>query len=472
MNDDRPGLLWDGGWSLAALAAIAVPVLATPLVAPDADDAVELAGISGVIVWTGVLFANVLIYLHWRMTGGRANWLVLALTTLAVESLTHAAFDAADPRRSETHPGWMLFIQILVAVGLFVTVWLGPRRRLLVDPLVLGTLLGLAVMVLRSVAVSSTGSLDLGGDALNALKAVAFLIDVAIAIAIFRLTVAVRLVRVRLAVALLLLGVGHAAAYPTPEGRLAALVAIGSNVLGGALVLSLAITLVRLSWRDNREAMDLLSSQLEEAEAGVRVERARLHEIRATAAGIGTASRLLHRGSAVSGDRRRQLEAMVDAEMDRLQRLLNEDARGATTAVDLDSTIEPIVTMHRTRGYPVRWQPSGHQAIARADDVAEVVNVLLENAVQHAPHASATIATTRVGDVIEIAVSDDGPGVEQGILNKIFEWGERGARSRGSGIGLNVARELTVNLGGYLTHVTSSGAGTTFVLGLPTEDNS
>lgn len=470
MGDDRPGLLWDGGLSLATLAALAAPVLTTPLVARDADSVVELAGVSGVVVWTGVVSASVLIYLHWRMTGGRANWLVLALTVLAVESLADAVFVAADPHRSESHPGWMLLIQILVAVGLFATVWLAPRRRLQVDPLVFGALLGLGVMVLRALVVSSTGSLPLGVDALNALKAVVLLIDVAIAIAVFRLTVGVRPVRVRLAVALLLLSVGHAASYPTPEGRLTGLVAIGTNVLGGALMLSLAITLVRLSWRDNSEAMDLLRSQLEEASAEVRAESARLHEIRATAAGIGTASRLLHRGSAVSGNRRRRLETMVDAEMDRLERLLNEDTHGTTTVVDLDATIEPIVAMHRTRGYPVYWQPSGHQAIARPDDVAEVVNVLLENAVQHAPHASASIATTCIGRIVEIAVSDDGPGIEQGVLAKIFEWGERGARSHGSGIGLNVARELTVNLGGYLTHVESSSAGTTFVLGLPTEE--
>lgn len=162
----------------------------------------------------------------------------------------------------------------------------------------------------------------------------------------------------------------------------------------------------------------------------------------------------------------------MDAEMDRLQRLLNDEAPGEPTAVDLDTTIQPIVAMHRARGYPVRWSPSGLQAIGRPDDVAEVLNVLLENAAQHAPHAGASIAATRVGDIIEIAVSDTGPGVEQGVLTKIFEWGERGSRSKGSGIGLNIAREITVSLGGYLTHVASSGAGATFVLGLPSEENS
>ena len=248
MSDDRPGLLWDGGWSLAAFAVVATPLLVTPLIAPGVDSAVELAGVSGVVVWTGVLFATVLMYLLWRMIGGRTNWLVLALTVLAVESLTHAAFDTADPHRSETHPGWMLFIQILVAASVFFTVWLAPRRRLLVDPLVLGTLLGLAVMTLRWLIVNSTDPLNIGDDTVNALKAVALLIDVAIVIAIFRMTMVVRLVRARLALALLLLSVGHTAAYPRPEGRLTALVAIGSHVLGASLVLSLAIVLVRLSW--------------------------------------------------------------------------------------------------------------------------------------------------------------------------------------------------------------------------------
>lgn len=472
MQDDRPGILWDGGWSLAAVGAVAAPVLVTPLVATSARDVQALAVVSGVVVWISVLIADLFIYLHWRMTGGRANWLVLALTVLTVESLAQATFVAVDPQRSETHPSWMLSIQILVALGVYAVVWLAPRHRLTVDPLLLGGVLGLCLVVLRSVVVTQTSSLNLGDDALQTLRLLALLIDIAIAVAIFRLNTSLRLVRARLAGTLLLLSIAHAASYPTPDGRVSGLVAIVCNVLGGAGLLALAMALVRLSWLDNRAALEVLGSRLEEVEADFRVEQARLHELRATAAGIGTASRLLHNRSAVSGPRRRQLEEMMDSEMGRLQRLLTDDAPGEPTSVDLDEIIRPIVAMHQARGYPVHWRPTGLRATGRPDDVAEVINVLLENAAQHAPHAGASITATQVGHVVEIAVADDGPGVEQGVVAKIFEWGERGSRSTGSGIGLNIARELTLGLGGYLTHVTSSGAGATFVLGLPSEENS
>jgi signal transduction histidine kinase len=163
---------------------------------------------------------------------------------------------------------------------------------------------------------------------------------------------------------------------------------------------------------------------------------------------------------------------MMDSEMARLQRLLNDESLGAPEPVDIDATIHPIVTRHRALGYPIRWMPSGERAIARADDVAEVVNVLLQNAVNHAPGAGASIVTSKADGIVEIAISDSGPGVERAIRSKLFEWGERGPYSGGSGIGLNVARQLTMDLGGYLRLVESSGPGATFVLGLPSEEMS
>ena len=39
--------------------------------------AADVAGVSAVIAYIAVLFATLLIYLYWRMTGGPANWLVL-----------------------------------------------------------------------------------------------------------------------------------------------------------------------------------------------------------------------------------------------------------------------------------------------------------------------------------------------------------------------------------------------------------
>ena len=110
------------------------------------------------------------------------------------------------------------------------------------------------------------------------------------------------------------------------------------------------------------------------------------------------------------------------------------------------------------------------RVLADGDNVAEVVNQLLENAFQHAAGAEARIYTRRIDGIIEVAVADSGPGVDRSVRPRMFEWGGRSTASSGSGIGLNVARQLTVKLGGYLRLVDSPALGATFVLGLPAEE--
>jgi signal transduction histidine kinase len=127
---------------------------------------------------------------------------------------------------------------------------------------------------------------------------------------------------------------------------------------------------------------------------------------------------------------------------------------------------------HKLRGFRVHWIPSGERVLAQGDHVAEVVNVLLENAFHHAAGAGARVHTRRIDGVIEIAVADSGPVIDRSARPRIFEWGERSNGSSGSGIGLNVAKQLTVELEGYLRLVDSPASGATFVPGLPAEERS
>jgi signal transduction histidine kinase len=67
-----------------------------------------------------------------------------------------------------------------------------------------------------------------------------------------------------------------------------------------------------------------------------------------------------------------------------------------------------------------------------------------------------------------IVVADDGPGIPQELLERVFERFFRGpgAAARGTGLGLAIARELAERMDGRLL-VTSSAAGTRFTLELP-----
>ena len=76
---------------------------------------------------------------------------------------------------------------------------------------------------------------------------------------------------------------------------------------------------------------------------------------------------------------------------------------------------------------------------AQPDAVAAVFNVLLDNAAKHG-RSEAEVTVEPHGNYVEVAVHDDGPGVDPSLRTRLFEWGVRGAGSSGQGIGLHVAR--------------------------------
>jgi two-component system, OmpR family, sensor histidine kinase SenX3 len=99
---------------------------------------------------------------------------------------------------------------------------------------------------------------------------------------------------------------------------------------------------------------------------------------------------------------------------------------------------------------------------------------LLDNAVAYSPEKTrVVVATLAVGDdVVELSVSDQGIGIPERDLERIFERFYRvdPARSRatgGTGLGLAIVKHVTAAHGGMVTVVSKEGAGSTFTLRLP-----
>jgi signal transduction histidine kinase len=80
-----------------------------------------------------------------------------------------------------------------------------------------------------------------------------------------------------------------------------------------------------------------------------------------------------------------------------------------------------------------------------------------------------SISTRRVGELVEIRVGDNGPGVPEEICYKIFEpFFTTKAVGGGTGLGLSLAYEIvTTGHGGTLTLENDVGHGATFVITLP-----
>jgi signal transduction histidine kinase len=211
-----------------------------------------------------------------------------------------------------------------------------------------------------------------------------------------------------------------------------------------------------------------------EAEHGLRSAEAVLHEARSTMAGLSSAAHLLavRRGELSEPDRAR-LESMSSAEMGRMQRLLDQDHRAGLPVmlpVALSEVIGPLVESLRARGHDVSLVDTGVtpcQALARADDVAEVVHILLDNAARHGSGSPIVVDIVSLDTLVGITVNDHGPGVPTALLGSLFDWGTSRPGSVGRGIGLNVALARAREMGGDLQLASSRPGRTSFELTLP-----
>lgn len=98
---------------------------------------------------------------------------------------------------------------------------------------------------------------------------------------------------------------------------------------------------------------------------------------------------------------------------------------------------------------------------------------LLTNAFRHGgPNVS--VDAHKGSAVVTVAVEDDGPGLPSGLEDAVFapfvRVGTSPTSSRGSGLGLALARETAEYFGGHLTHEHVRPHGARFVLTLPAAD--
>lgn len=105
--------------------------------------------------------------------------------------------------------------------------------------------------------------------------------------------------------------------------------------------------------------------------------------------------------------------------------------------------------------------------------IEQAVGNLVSNAIAYSPqHSTVTIETERRGDEVEIAVLDEGPGIEAEHLPRLWERFYRvdQARSRdagGTGLGLAIVKHIAISHGGRVEVVSELGKGSRFVIILP-----
>lgn len=207
------------------------------------------------------------------------------------------------------------------------------------------------------------------------------------------------------------------------------------------------------------------------------------HELRTPIASLGGFLELLEEDDPDEESRREFLRTMR-GQVSRLERLaadLLDLSRIDSDAISLhnepldleeiaaEAAAEFAAVAARARTTISVAEPSGRGPLARADRTrtTQILRILIDNAIKHTPdEATITITTSSDAETATVEVTDDGPGIPDEHIGRIFERFHTADSGAGSGLGLAISRELSRLMGGDL-RVASRPGRTTFTLTLP-----
>ncbi len=160
-----------------------------------------------------------------------------------------------------------------------------------------------------------------------------------------------------------------------------------------------------------------------------------------------------------------------------------EQNRGPVKVADIVSgALDRVTELASQRGIsistldPVDADGARSETIVVHGDRRELISAvgnLVENAVKYSAEGGAVqVRARRTDDQVEISVVDQGIGIPQRDLDRIFERFYRVDRARsratgGTGLGLSIVRHVATNHGGAVLVSSTEGEGSTFVLRLP-----
>ncbi|MFL6119575.1 sensor histidine kinase [Actinophytocola sp.] len=166
-----------------------------------------------------------------------------------------------------------------------------------------------------------------------------------------------------------------------------------------------------------------------------------------------------------------------------LSRLQGAERLPELNAVDVDAVIRDALGRAKlaAENTGIDIATDGDTALLVEGDRTLLVTALanlLENAVAYSqPGSPVSISRRRVGDFVEISVTDRGIGIPEEEQQRVFERFYRldKARSRatgGTGLGLAIVKHVAANHGGEVKLWSRPGTGSTFTLRIPAHPNS
>ena len=192
-------------------------------------------------------------------------------------------------------------------------------------------------------------------------------------------------------------------------------------------------------------------------------------------------------------DGRQEMLEVIDEEADRLDRFIEDLmalARIEAGEIQLRrewGSLPEIITAAMKRATPLTknhrtelWLADDMPAV-RVDEraVAEVIYVLVENAVKYSPPGGVIRVAAEPGpqDMVQLVIEDQGQGIPAELRERVFDkfframrTGDQGSPS-GTGMGLAIAHGIVEAHGGRIwIEDGAEGRGTKFIVALPTDD--
>ncbi|MER5295727.1 ATP-binding protein [Streptomyces pharetrae] len=238
---------------------------------------------------------------------------------------------------------------------------------------------------------------------------------------------------------------------------------------------------------------------LRDTEARRRTERSHAeliatvaHELRSPLTSVkGFTATLLAKWERFTDDQKRLMLETVDADADRVTRLIAEllDISRIDSGrlevrrqpVDIGAAVGRHIQAYVAAGqaadrFLLRIEQPLPDLWADPDKIDQVLSNLLENAVRHG-EGTVTIditATTslREGESAEkaatsVTVSDEGPGIPEESMNRVFTRFWRGSKRGGTGLGLYIVKGIVEAHGGTITVGRAPQGGAEFRFTLP-----
>lgn len=210
------------------------------------------------------------------------------------------------------------------------------------------------------------------------------------------------------------------------------------------------------------------------------------HELRTPLAAIRALVETLQDGAVDEPEETAEFMRRIHQQVERITTLVNElldlsriesgAVELAPEAIDLSQLIQESAALLQTRtdAREVRISTApvgGTEVRADRSSLLRVAGNLLDNAIKYSPDGGTIHVDIRdEGELVALSVRDEGPGISESDLPRVFERFYKGEASRsnsGTGLGLAIVKHIVRSHGGTVGAANAEDGGAVFTVRLP-----